>query len=100
MSLLRNIYSQLKLKSNINTWKCSCRFVTTEIGDETGKDSKTGGYAKAFTKFESITQEPKEEPQTFAALLRHSKLMDVSFVSGASMSIMNLCFSWAILKVK
>lgn len=87
MSVLRSICSQLKLKSNFNTWKYVCRSVTTEVDGETEKNAKSGGYAKAFTKFENITQEPQEEPQTFAALLRHSKFIDVSFVRYEKISV-------------
>lgn len=42
-------------------------------------DGKSGGYAKAFTKFESLQHETNPElPKTFAHLLRHSKFIDVS----------------------
>lgn len=41
--------------------------------------AKSGGFAKAFEKQSQITDTQEiEQPKTFASLLRHSKLMDVS----------------------
>lgn len=51
------------------------RLCTTQTGE-----TKTSGYAKAFEKFDHLKDEPKEEPKTFAALLRNSKFIDVRLV--------------------
>lgn len=49
--------------------------------DRTQETVKAGGFAKAFEKQSQITDDTQEteEPKTFASLLRHHKLMDVSF---------------------
>ncbi|KAJ8968766.1 hypothetical protein NQ314_002115 [Rhamnusium bicolor] len=43
---------------------------------------KSGGYAKAFKKFENIKEDSTETPQTFAYLLRHSKFVDLGDPEG------------------
>lgn len=41
---------------------------------------KSSTYADAFNKFEELQAIPKEQPQTFASLLKNSKFIDVSRV--------------------
>lgn len=42
-------------------------------------EETVSGYAKAFEKFEGLTEQPQEKPATFASLLRNSKFIDVSY---------------------
>lgn len=71
MSLTR-CFSMLKLTKK-RIYELPVRLSTTQSGE-----TKTSGYAKAFEKFDHLKDGPKEEPKTFAALLRHSKFIDVS----------------------
>lgn len=78
MALLRPI--SCLLRSNLRNIKpkyCA-RSLTTEISDEKPAETKPGGYAQAFEKFESLKDtKSKAVPQTFASLLRNSKFIDV-----------------------
>lgn len=47
---------------------------------ESTQPPKSSTYADAFNKFEGLQAIPKEQPQTFASLLKNSKLIDVSRV--------------------
>lgn len=73
-SCLRASYLQYKL----------CRFCSTTDANPEGKStetttSKIGGFARAFEKQSQILDSLENvENQTFATLLRNSKLMDVS----------------------
>lgn len=72
MSLTR-CFSMLKFTKR-PIYELPVRLCTTQTGE-----TKTSGYAKAFEKFDHLKDVPKEEPKTFAALLRNSKFIDVSF---------------------
>lgn len=54
--------------------KC-CESISNEIPNT---PSDKGGFAKSFEKQTQLLQEEPEIKQTFAALLRNSKLIDVS----------------------
>lgn len=77
MAFSRAVYTKLKL-NNYHQLKATCRCLSSELPSDNKPDTKSSGYAKAFTKFETLQEEPKEEVKTFAALLRHSKFIDVS----------------------
>lgn len=80
MALLKH-FSPL-VRSNLRSInvKCSARLLSTDSSEEKPVDAKQG-YAQAFEKFESLKHTENKEPkQTFASLLRNSKLIDVSFV--------------------
>lgn len=68
------------IRRSIRIQPALCRFNCTDV--EQTKDnekSKLGGFAQAFEKYTADkTEEPVEEKQTFASLLRHSKFIDVS----------------------
>lgn len=74
MSLITNISSKL-IRGNLRFMPLVRKYST----NDTSSEQVQGGYAKAFAKFETLTEEPKQENQTFASLLRSSKFIDVSF---------------------
>lgn len=74
MSVLVNVLGKIKHISQNSSWTCYQRLCSSNTPDQTS--TYQGGYAKAFDKFETI-KEPQEAPQTFAALLRNSKFVDV-----------------------
>lgn len=76
---LRQVSSKLHRLSDTGSLFCACsrRLLSSEVNQD-NRDTKTGGYAQAFRKFEEINVPPKEELQTFASLLKNSKFIDVS----------------------
>lgn len=77
MALSRARFIHLKL-NKCRQFKDVCRCLSSELPSDNNPDNKTSGYAKAFTKFDTLKEEPKDAPKTFAALLRQSKFVDVS----------------------
>lgn len=75
VSLCRNLkhYNIIFHTRNIST---STKCFNTH--SETSSISEKGSFAKSFEKQTQLLQEP-EQKQTFASLLRNSKLIDVSF---------------------
>lgn len=57
------------------------RLLSDEKSNEISEEVKTGGFAKAFEKYTSPqTEKIVEDNQTFASLLRNSKMIDVSIL--------------------
>ncbi|KAJ3662943.1 hypothetical protein Zmor_007257 [Zophobas morio] len=82
MALLRSLNKLVRLNPKIVNLKCA-RTLSSEASGEKPPDSKLGGYAQAFEKFETLkTEESKEPPQTFASLLRNSKFVDLGDPEG------------------
>lgn len=75
-----NFISNLRVfsKKPIIIRKCLRAFSTESDQPNAVTDTKAGGYAKAFDKFEQINIEEPQIPQNFASLLRNSKFIDVS----------------------
>lgn len=70
----KTLTSNLRLAS-----RCFCNEIP--VKDEPKVESKEGGYAKAFRKFETQLKEenePKEDNVSFASLLRNSNFIDVN----------------------
>lgn len=80
MNFSRVICRKLQMKNNYHQWKIASRSLSSEHSADNKPEDKSSGYAKAFTKFEALKAEPKEEPKTFAALLRQSKFIEVNFI--------------------
>lgn len=76
-SLLKTIiYPQLRHR-NYLFFQQTKKF-SDQINTDENKESKLGGFAKAFEKYTAPPVEPvAEKPQTFASLLRNSKFIDV-----------------------
>lgn len=75
MLAARNICNKINVRhirqlGNTNVLLCDKRIEENDHGKE-------GGFAKAYDKFEHLNAPVEEKPQTFASLLRHSKLIDV-----------------------
>lgn len=77
--LSKFITNQRFLSSSIKLFNADTAGVedAPKAEDET---SKVGGFAKYYEKQSQLFQEEPEQKQTFASLLRNSKLMDVSTV--------------------
>ncbi|RZC40894.1 28S ribosomal protein S28, mitochondrial [Asbolus verrucosus] len=83
MALLRQISTKAGINVKSITLRCCTKMLSTEITDEKLIEKKQGGYAQAFDKFESLKNEENKEPyQTFASLLRNSKLIDLGDPEG------------------
>lgn len=71
-NIIRNLSSKIEgdNEKNIN------------LEEQNDKDNKIGSFAKAFEKFNQPEPiKPTEAPQTFAKLLRNSKLINVTILS-------------------
>lgn len=75
------VSSHLIKTTNLCGYATDTENTKSESDSSSVQDSvKAGGFAKAFEKQSQITDtQEAEEPKAFASLLRHSKLMDVSF---------------------
>ncbi|XP_022920067.1 small ribosomal subunit protein bS1m [Onthophagus taurus] len=82
MSLTRNIVINILKNTKKSSWRHPIRFLSTESGEIKENKPQLGGYAKAYEKFENLTQEPKEPPKSFATLLRNSKFIDLGDPEG------------------
>ncbi|KAF2904012.1 hypothetical protein ILUMI_02183 [Ignelater luminosus] len=81
MSLIPNISNKL-IKSNLLRSIQLIRRYSTNENDTSSEKVQSGGYAKAFAKFETLSEEPKQENQTFASLLCNSKFIDLGDPEG------------------
>jgi len=80
---LRALSRNSRYLKNSNSLLCSCnrRLLSSDVSQDSPQP-KIGGYAEAFKKFEGINEPPKEEPQTFASLLKNSKFIDLGDPEG------------------
>lgn len=77
--MISNVYRGLIRYSVLKPRNFSrCSISLTNNPTENIDSSPKGGFAKAFDKQAQILQQEPVENQTFASLLRNSKLIDVS----------------------